>query len=194
MGKRRFLAACGAVALGIVAYTHQASATIWAAWPWSQNQAALSVLYADHTGNYPAISSQTYNAAWAWDQTNTPADYVSNSGGYGVVGTVSIYVSDNIPDSGSYGWTSYSTSNGRMSGATITIRPSVAKWSAPAITQLLTHEMGHGLGLGHADGFNCYSVMYHTPGSHYTQAPAGYDESDLNTDYPNAYNAPSHAC
>lgn len=202
----RIAIACYLALLTLFASTRFASATFWGnSWPWSSpNQVTLPILYVDQTGSDHNFSNDVYNAAFEWDTTNSPADYLSKDPTGAAEGSVVVNLVQSLPnnwDGATYisgqnvpgvpsNCSSPCSGSGNYTGVTVSMKqPTMDQYSDDLRVHLIAHELGHGLGLGHADGSGNSSIMYHdvnTPGD--TSSPTGYDVCNLNTLYPNSLN------
>jgi len=201
--RTRLLIAGYALLLTLVGGTRMASATFWGgSWAYNHNnnsQQLLYLPYGNYTGNDSNISSVVGGAAQEWVNVAAPPD-LYNSSSY----VFSLDLTGDIPD-GSYGytWINYGNAGNQncpsvCSGPTfttarITFNTSLMDSCSGSCRQsIVAHEMGHVIGLGHADGTNCYSLMYHLVNS--APSPAPYDVYDENLLYPNTHYPLTPAC
>ncbi len=187
--KRRLIAALATI-VGLCAPmvgSGKAHAYICCKWPYnSASNLYLNLNYVNYGD--PFLGPLVDNAASTWSATHTPV--ILNANGSGP-----ITVAAGTPQCGNCGgYTSISGSP--IQSASIVMNESYLKASASQYQSgLVIHEFGHALGLAHADGSGCTSVMYsNLTLAHATTSPAGYDVSELNRAYPNSTWPPSGAC
>ncbi len=202
--RTRLLIASYALLLTLVGGTRMASATFWGgSWPYNHNsnsQQLLYLPYGDYTGGDTNISSLVGGAAQEWVNAAAPPD-LYNSSSYVFYLDLNGY----IPDGTSYGYTFINNGNAAnqncgspcggpaFTTAHITFSTSRMDSCTSACRQsIVAHEMGHVIGLGHADGTNCYSLMVHLVNS--APSPAPYDVYDENLLYPNTHYPLTPAC
>lgn len=161
-------------------------------WPYNSSQNVnLNISYLNYGDTY--LAPMIDNAANQWSSQLAPPTLIKNCPP-GCVGTTT--VSAGSPQCGwCGGWTSFS-GNPRTSSS-IVMNESYLKASSSVIAQaLVDHEFGHAIGLWHADGTGCHSVMWSYLGGNnpYTTSPSGYDVSEENRMYPNPWWHTTSAC
>lgn len=208
--RTRILIAGYLTLLALVASPRLASASYWGgSWPYSYTNNAYQLLYlpyGNYTGGDPHVSALVGPAAQEWVNAPAPPD-VYSSGSYlfyldlnnGIPGGNAGYTWINNGNLGNMNCANPCNGKGTYYTAHITFATAVMNSYSNALAQgIIAHEMGHVIGLGHADynnPSNCRSLMYHVvttndPGL----APSGYDVWQENVLYPNTRYGAHYAC
>ena len=207
----RYLIAGYMTLLTQLAGTRMASATFWGgSWPYSSGSNSYQLLYLPYVnqcGSDSHICPYIGSAAGVWNNASAPPNLYSAGSGKFSIGLSSnipydgiTYIYGNGVPSGPQDCSSTCYGSGNYTSANIYMRyTSMDGYSSSINQSLIAHEMGHVIGLGHADENNpgnCPSIMYHNTvnDSRFRSNPTGYDVWNMNTLYRNTRWSANYSC